>query len=218
MKRYFSVLLILVMVFSLIGCGGTKYEAPIQIKLLGGNESLTVVDDFESARLLEILNNGDWKEGLCDCIDEIFFTVSGHKIGYSTSCKTFNNKTNGKSLVLNDAQAEEVKEIIKNLLPKCEEGYESELKDYCDEIYMPTVLEGEVLSISNGSITLKSEQHDKIVVSTNFLEGFEYKSDISNVKVGDRVRVLYDGKVAESYPPQILTVYSINIIELPIID
>ena len=213
MKRYFAVLLILVMAFSLIGCGGTKYEAPIQIKLLGDNESVTVVDDFESERLLEILNNGDWKDGLCDCIDEVYFTVSGHKIGYSTGCKTFNNKTNGKSLVLNDAQAEEVKEIIKNVLPKCEEGYESELKDYCDETYIPTVLEGEVLSILNGSITLKSEQHNKIVVSTNFLEGFGYKSDISNIKVGDRVRVLYDGKVAESYPPQILSVYQIHEIE-----
>lgn len=78
---------------------------------------------------------------------------------------------------------------------------------------VPFMLEGEVLSISNSSITLKSEQHDRIVISTNFVEGFGYKSDISSIAVGDRVRVLYDGKVAESYPPQILSVYSINKVE-----
>lgn len=218
MKKIFAVLLVLVMPLSLVCCGNPKYEAPIQIKLLGGNEVVTMVEDFDSERLLEILNEGNWQDGLCDCIDEISFTVSGHKIGYSTSCKTFNNKTNGKSLVLNETEAEEVKEIIKGVLPEFEEENNSELKDYFYDTYLPFVLEGEVLSVSNSSITIKCEQHDKIVVSTNFVDGFGYKSDISNIAVGDRVRVLYDGKVAESYPPQILTVYSINIIELPIID
>ena len=111
--------------------------------------------------------------------------------------------------MLGDAEAEEVKEIIKNVLPKFEEESKSELDDCFDDTYLPFMLEGEVLSISNNSLTLKSEQHDKIVVSTNFVEGFGYKSDISDINVGDCVRVLYDGKVAESYPPQILTVYQI---------
>ena len=196
MKKSFAVLLVAVAIFMCIGCENTKCQAPIQIKLFGGNETVTMVDDFESERLLEILNNGKWEDGLCDCIDEIFFAVSGHKIGYSTSCKTFNNKTNGKSLVLNETEAEEVKEIIKGVLPKFEKEDKSELEDYYDETYLPFMLEGEVLSVSSGSITVKSDQHDRIVVSTNFVEGFGYKSDISNIKVGDTVRVLYEGKVA----------------------
>ena len=85
---------------------------------------------------------------------------------------------------------------------------------------VPCVIEGEVLEIATGSITIKTELYGGagIVVSTRFVEGYGHKSDVENVKVGDFVHVLYDGRVAESYPPQILTVYSINIIELPIID
>ena len=76
---------------------------------------------------------------------------------------------------------------------------------------VPYMIEGEVLSVSSGSVTIKTELYDGlgIVVSTRFVEGFGYKSDVDNIKVGDFVRVLYDGKVAESYPPQILSVYSI---------
>ena len=75
----------------------------------------------------------------------------------------------------------------------------------------PYVIEGEVLSVSSGSVTIKTELYDGlgILVSTRFIEGFGYKSDVDNIKVGDFVRVLYDGKIAESYPPQILSVYSI---------
>ena len=85
---------------------------------------------------------------------------------------------------------------------------------------VPCVIEGEVLEVATGSITIKTELYDGlgIVVSTRFVEGYSSKSDVENVKVGDFVSVVYDGRVAESYPPQILTVYSINIIELPIID
>lgn len=213
MKRYFALALAFVMIFALVGCGSTKYTNPIQIKLVGYDGMVTIVDDFDSERLLEILNEGEWKDGLCDCIDEAFFTVSGYKIGYSTSCKTFNNKTNCRSLVIDEAEAEEVKKIIKGVLTEYEGEDKSELKDFFDDTYLPFMLEGEVVSISNSNITLKSEQHDRIVISTNFLEGFGYKSDISNIAVGDRVHVLYDGKVAESYPPQILSVYSINKVE-----
>ena len=79
----------------------------------------------------------------------------------------------------------------------------------------PYVIEGEVLAVSKGSITIKTELYggSGIVVSTRFVEGYGHKSDVDNIKVGDFVRVLYDGKVAESYPPQILTVYSINILD-----
>ena len=82
------------------------------------------------------------------------------------------------------------------------------------------MIEGEVFAVSTGSITIRTELYGGtgIVVSTRFVEGYGSKSDVENVKVGDFVCVLYDGRVAESYPPQILTVYSINIIELPIID
>ena len=80
---------------------------------------------------------------------------------------------------------------------------------------IPFMIEGEVLAVSTGSITIRTELYGGtgIVVSTRFVEGYGHKSDVENVKVGDFVRVLYDGRVAESYPPQILTVYSINVIE-----
>ena len=88
-------------------------------------------------------------------------------------------------------------------------------EENANEADIPYVIEGEVLEIATGSIAVKTELYDGlgIVVSTRFAEGYGYKSDVNNIKVGDRVRVLYDGRVAESYPPQILTVYSINIVK-----
>ena len=214
MKKYFVLVMLLAMIFACVGCGNQKYEAPISVKLLGDGNTVTIIDDFTSERLLEILNEGKWEDGLCDCFNQLYLTVNGYKIGYSTSCKTFNNTTNRKSLELDDVTAQEVEEILCSL----EISFEGEDFVHDSGIGVPFMLEGEVLSISSTSITLKTETHDKIVVSTRFADGFGYKSDVGNINVGDRVHVLYDGKVAESYPPQILTVYSINIIELPITD
>ena len=103
----------------------------------------------------------------------------------------------------------------------CDRGVISCYGDETDgDADIPFMIEGEVLAVSTGSITIRTELYGGtgIVVSTRFVEGYGHKSDVENVKVGDFVRVLYDGRVAESYPPQILTVYSINVIELPIID
>jgi len=191
MKRFFAILLTLSVLWACVGCGMVRYTEPISVKFEGN-----VVDDFESERLLEILNGGEWEDGLCDCVNEFYLTLNVHKIGYSTGCNTFNNVTNGSSLVLDDQTAAEVEEILCSLFPKA---------------HMPYILEGEVLTVSNGSITVKTELYDGlgIVVSTNFVDGYGYKSDMANIEVGDSVCVLYDGKVAESYPPQILTVYQI---------
>ena len=99
----------------------------------------------------------------------------------------------------------------------CDDGV---ISCYGNEADVPHMIEGEVLEVATGSITIKTELYDGlgIVVSTRFVEGYGSRSDVENITVGDYVRVLYDGRVAESYPPQILTVYSINVIELPIID
>lgn len=210
MKKYFAILLVLVVLLACVGCGNPKYTAPIQVRILDDGTTATAVDDFDSVRLIEILNEGKWEDGLCDCVNQFYLTVNGHKIGYSTSCKTFNNTTNGKALELDDVTAEEVKEILYSV-PFYFGGEETSDFVHDHGVGVPFMLEGEVLSVSKNSITVKNDQYDRIVVSTRFVEGYGYKSDVENIKVGDFVRVLYDGKVAESYPPQILTVYSINI-------
>lgn len=208
MKKYFAIALAFIIVFVCVGCGNSKYTAPISVKMLGEGNTVTMTEDFASDRLLEILNDGNWEDGLCDCVNSFYLTVNGHKIGYSTGCMTFNNTTNGKSLKLDNATAMEVEEIFYSLNFNFEDDKILEFV-YDSEADIPYRLEGEVLSVSKNSITVKNDQYDKIVVSTNFVKGFGYKSDISNVNVGDLVSVIYDGKVAESYPPQILTVYQI---------
>ena len=187
-----------------------EYTAPISVKIIGEGDTATMVEDFTSESLLEILNNGNWEDGLCDCVNQFYLTVNGHKIGYSTGCKTFNNTTNRKSLKLDDVTAQEVEEILYAL----DISFGGGDFVYDSGIGVPFMLEGEVWSISSTSIILKNEEYDKIVVTTRFVEGFGYKSDVENIKIGDRVRVLYDGRIAESYPPQILSVYSINIADV----
>ena len=205
MKRYIALIAVIIVAVSCIGCGKMEYTAPISVKITGDGDIATAVEDFVSERLLEILNTGNWEEGLCDCVNQFYLTVNGHKIGYSTGCMTFNNTTNRKSLKLDNATAGEVEEILCSLKP-----------DFMGDEFIHE-LEGEVTSVSTGSITVKTELYDGlgIVVSTRFVEGFGHKSDVENIKTGDRVRVLYDGRIAESYPPQILSVYSINIADVP---
>lgn len=60
-----------------------------------------------------------------------------------------------------------------------------------------------IVSVDEGEDELKSS--DKMRVSLDV----KLKDSMTNFAVGDRVKVFYDGTIAESYPAQINTVYAI---------
>lgn len=60
-----------------------------------------------------------------------------------------------------------------------------------------------IVSVDEGEDELKSS--DKMVVSLDV----KLKDSMTYFNVGDKIKVFYDGTIAESYPAQINTVYAI---------
>lgn len=74
---------------------------------------------------------------------------------------------------------------------------------------------GEVIEVFNETITVSVDagedelkSSDKMSVSIDA----KLKESVTHFDVGDKVRVFYDGVIAESYPAQINTVYAIFLI------
>ncbi len=73
-----------------------------------------------------------------------------------------------------------------------------------DEYY---ILEGIVYKVDKGSILIDE-------VDLNLMNiGFADKSAVNSVKAGDKVKVKYDGVVAESYPSQVSKAYAVEVTE-----
>ena len=71
---------------------------------------------------------------------------------------------------------------------------------------------GTVIEVQDNSLLVLVDENedefkssDKIMVSLNT----QIKDDITQFKVGDRIKIIYDGRLAESYPAQINTVYTL---------
>ena len=63
-----------------------------------------------------------------------------------------------------------------------------------------------IVSVNEGEDELKSS--DKISVSLDV----KLKDSMTHFDVGDKVKIFYDGVIAESYPAQINTVYAILLV------
>lgn len=84
-----------------------------------------------------------------------------------------------------------------------------------NDIYDKPNFKGTVLEVSDGAILVSVNEDedeikssDKMSVSLNT----KLKDSMTSFKVGDKVRVFYDGTILESYPVQIPTVYAILLI------
>lgn len=69
------------------------------------------------------------------------------------------------------------------------------------------ILEGIVYKVKNGSIMLNEVDMKLMNI------GFEDKTAVNLLKTGDKVKVKYDGNVAESYPLQVINAYSVEVTE-----
>ena len=70
------------------------------------------------------------------------------------------------------------------------------------EVYDKEIL----VAVDKGQDEYKSS--DKMIVSLDV----ELKDNLISFKIGDKVRIFYDGKILESYPAQIRKVYAILLI------
>ncbi len=70
------------------------------------------------------------------------------------------------------------------------------------------VFTGEILSVEKGMILVSPDELNSAISPQVFVNVSQF-SDIE-FKKGERVRVVFNGQVAQSYPPQILGVISIT--------
>ncbi len=70
------------------------------------------------------------------------------------------------------------------------------------------IFTGEILSVEKGMILVSPDEQNSAISPQVFVNVSQF-SDIE-FKKGERVRVIFNGQVAQSYPPQILGVISIT--------
>ena len=117
MKKFTSMLLVLISIFLLSGC--IKYSAPLSDFVhiqhdANGNVCRVEMDISEDSQqvFLSLLNNGKWVNDITNCAADYEFTAQQIKMRYHSECGTFIDITNGRSLSL----SEEDKTIINQLL------------------------------------------------------------------------------------------------------
>lgn len=75
---------------------------------------------------------------------------------------------------------------------------------------------GIVDEVNKGSILVSVNEDEDEIKSSDLISvllDVELKDSITDLKVGDEVRVYYDGSIAESYPAQVDKVYAIILVD-----
>ncbi|MGI6176050.1 MAG: DUF3221 domain-containing protein [Christensenellales bacterium] len=74
---------------------------------------------------------------------------------------------------------------------------------------------GTVIEVHTQSILIRVHEGEDALHSSDLMSvslDVELKDSMQHFNIGDEVRVYYDGRIAESYPAQIHTVYAIVLI------
>lgn len=75
---------------------------------------------------------------------------------------------------------------------------------------------GIVEETEEGSILVKVDQDEEEAASSDLISvslDVELKDSMTDFNIGDKVRIYYDGNIAESYPAQVNKVYAILLID-----
>ena len=97
MKKLIALLLAMLCVFALAGCGSTEWTmSDIQLSTQ------------DAAAIDRCLRSRDWQDGLTDCISERLTDGSGRCVDYCADCGTFNDLEAGRHLTLSDSGREDM--------------------------------------------------------------------------------------------------------------
>lgn len=97
MKKLIALLLAMLCVFALAGCGSTEWTmSDIQLSA----QDAAAVDRCLRAR--------DWQDGLTDCAGVRLTDGSGRRVDYCADCGIFNDLEAGRHLTLSDSAREDM--------------------------------------------------------------------------------------------------------------
>ena len=97
MKKLVPLLLAVLCVFALAGCGSTEWT----MTDMAGQESQLSTQD--AAALQKLQKSGQWQDGLTDCAPAACLTDrNDRRVDYCSDCGIFNDLANGRYLKLSD--------------------------------------------------------------------------------------------------------------------
>lgn len=97
MKKLIALLLAMLCVFALAGCGSTEWTmSDIQLSA----QDAAAVDRCLKAK--------DWQDGLTDCWGVRLTDGSGRRVDYCPDCGVFNDLEAGRHLTLSDSAREDM--------------------------------------------------------------------------------------------------------------
>ncbi len=199
MKKTALFLASLLLALGVGGCALKIYKLPHdQFCYSASTDSVVDLPLSEKKYVIDLLNGGKWYGGIAKCPADYNFYTQMYSIGYCAESGVFNNFMLQCSMTI----SEEERQILN--------GYLSMNLDDKD-IIAKAYFYGRVVEIYDGSCLLTvtdtgNQQFgvgNKVVVHTLSVDCPEYA-------VGDYLRIVFDGTIAESYPPQIFRVYEIQ--------
>ena len=102
MKKLIALLLAMLCVFALAGCGSTEWT---MIDMKGQESQLSAQD---AAAIDRQLKSKNWQDGLTDCEGVRLTDGSGRCVDYCADCGTFNDLEAGRHLTLSDSGREDM--------------------------------------------------------------------------------------------------------------
>ena len=102
MKKLIALLLAMLCIFALAGCGSTEWT---MIDMKGQESQLSTQD---AAAIDRCLKSKDWQDGLTDCEGVRLTDGSGGRVDYGADCGIFNDLEAGRHLTLSDSAREDM--------------------------------------------------------------------------------------------------------------
>lgn len=177
--------------------GNSGYYEGLKIEFLG----LKIFDNTRVYQASILYTCDTHPNGVNDIITKFF---ADNKKNSSNMAYWYVDETNSKVIVgMIDISNEKQEEFINTVFESCGTAYVKLIKDkrlieFKESIGIFT---GEIIDFKNDSILVKilSEEVGSIGSDKVYAQG----KDVNNYKVGDKVRITYNGQILTSYPPQI---------------
>lgn len=174
------------------------YEGTI-IEFLG----LKIFDNTKRVHT-EILYNCDPKlspKFLNDKITEYF--REGAKVSSNMAYWHVDEASNKVIVGMIDIGKEQQEEFINNVYGSCGADYIKQIKDNQIIVFKESkgIFTGEIIEFKNDSMLVKilNEEVGSIGSDKVYVQG----KDVNSYKVGNKVRITYNGQILTSYPPQV---------------
>ena len=177
--------------------GNSGYYEGLKIEFLG----LKIFDNTKYYQASILYTCDTHPNGVNDIITKFF---AGNTNNASNMAYWYVDETNSKVIVgMIDISKEKQEEFINTVFDSCGTAYVKLIKDKKMIEFKESkgIFTGEIIEFKNDSMLVKilSEEVGSIGSDKVYVEG----KGINNYKVGNKVRITYNGQILTSYPPQV---------------